>query len=175
MVIIPVSFAAEDIASIDDHVMIGDSIDNHMVIGDSIDDDLIIDYSENDLDAGEGEDIPEESPKMDIYFDSTALDDNGNGSIDNPYKTFSKDRIMENSIMHFTSGIYNFTPSSYPYFENIAFYGQDSSNTVINVFGDINKFYYYGPIYIENITFVNMQFICILFQLQEPEIRMSIH
>ena len=159
MVIIPVSFAAEDIASIDDHVMIGDSIDNHMVIGDSIDDDLIIDYSENDLDAGEGEDIPEESPKMDIYFDSTALDDNGNGSIDNPYKTFSKDRIMENSIMHFTSGIYNFTPSSYPYFENIAFYGQDSSNTVINVFGDINKFYYYGPIYIENITFVNMQFI----------------
>ena len=73
MVIIPVSFAAEDIASIDDHVMIGDSIDNHMVIGDSIDDDLIIDYSENDLDAGEGEDIPEESPKMDIFCSQRAI------------------------------------------------------------------------------------------------------
>ena len=68
MVIIPASFAAEDnIVSIDDNVMIGDSID----------DDLITYYSDNDLNAGEGEDIPEEDPKMDIYFDSNALDDNG--------------------------------------------------------------------------------------------------
>ena len=61
--------------------------------------------------------------------------------------------------MHFASGIYNFTPRYYPYSRNIAFYGQDSSNTLINVIGNDNRFYFYGPIYIENISFANIQFI----------------
>ena len=150
LVIIPASFAADDTVT---------SIDDNLMIDDSIDDVLISDSADSDLIAGEGEDIPEEEPKMEIYFDSSALDDNGNGSIDNPYKTFSKDRIMENSIMHFASGIYNFTPRYYPYSRNIAFYGQDSSNTLINVIGNDNRFYFYGPIYIENISFANIQFI----------------
>ena len=101
LVIIPASFAAEDnVASIDDNIMIDDSMDD-VLISDSADSDLI---------AGEGEDIPEEEPKMEIYFNSNAQDDNGNGSIDNPYKIFSGDKIMENSILHFASGIYNYTP-----------------------------------------------------------------
>ena len=149
MVIIPASFAAEDnIVSIDDHVMIGDSID----------DDLIIDYSENDLDAGEGEDIPEEEQKMEIYFDSNVQDDNGNGSIDNPYKTFSDDRIVKNSILHFASGTYNYAPYSTNLF-NISIYGQDSSNTIINGIDDYHRFDFYGTLNIENISFVNIQFI----------------
>ena len=150
LVIIPSSFAVEDDVA---------SLEGNLMINDSIDDDLNIGYADNDLNAGEGEDIPEEEPKMDIYFDSNAWDDNGNGSIDNPYKTLSDDRIMENSIMHFASGIYNFTPRYYPYSRNIAFYGQDSSNTLINVIGNDNRFYFYGPIYIENISFANIQFI----------------
>ena len=131
LVIIPASFAAEDnVASIDGNIMIDDSIDD-VLISDSADSDLI---------AGEGEDIPEEEPKMDIYFNSNALDDNGNGSIDNPYKTFSDDRIMVNSILHFASGIYNYTPM-YSDFYNISIYGQDSSNTIINGISENNKFY----------------------------------
>ena len=123
LVIIPVSFAAEDnVASLGDNLMIDDSID----------DDLIIDYGDNDLNAGEGEDIPEEEPKTDIYFDSNALDDNGNGSIDSPYKTFSDDRIVENSILHFASGTYNYTPVNSNEHWNISIYGEDSSNTIIN-------------------------------------------
>ena len=75
LVIIPASFAAEDNAV---------SLDDNLMIDDSIDDVLISDSADSDLIAGEGEDIPEEEPKMDIYFNSNALDDNGNGSIDNP-------------------------------------------------------------------------------------------
>ena len=148
MVLIPASFAAEDnVASIDDNIMIDDSIDD-VLISDSADSDLI---------AGEGEDIPEEVPKTDIYFNSNALDDNGNGSIDNPYKTFSDDRIMENSILHFASGIYNYTPM-YSDFYNISIYGQDSSNTIINGISENNKFYFYETFNLANITFVNIQF-----------------
>ena len=148
LVIIPASFAAEDnVASIDDTIMIDDSIDD-VLISDSADSDLI---------AGEGEDIPEEEPKMEIYFNSNALDDNGNGSIDNPYKTFSDDRIMENSILHFASGIYNYTPM-YSDFHNISIYGQDSSNTIINGISENNKFYFYETFNLANITFVNIQF-----------------
>lgn len=110
MVIIPASFAADDTVT---------SIDDNLMIDDSLDDDLIIDNEDNGLNVGEGEDDPEEEPKMEIYFNSNALDDNGNGSIDNPYKIFSGDRIMENSILHFASGIYNYTPM-YSDFYNIS-------------------------------------------------------
>jgi len=148
LLIIPASFAADDnVASLDDNLMIDDSIDD-VLISDSADSDLI---------AGEGEDIPEEEPKMEIYFNSNAQDDNGNGSIDNPYKTFSDDRIMENSILHFASGIYNYTPM-YSDFYNISIYGQDSSNTIINGISENNKFYFYETFNLANITFVNIQF-----------------
>ena len=68
LVIIPASFAADDTVT---------SIDDNLMIDDSIDDVLISDSADSDLIAGEGEDIPEEEPKMEIYFDSSALDDNG--------------------------------------------------------------------------------------------------
>lgn len=147
LVIIPASFAADNVASIDDTIMIDDSIDD-VLISDSADSDLI---------AGEGEDIPEEELKMDIYFNSNALDDNGNGSIDNPYKTFSDDRIMENSILHFASGIYDYTPYSTNMF-NVSIYGQDSSNTIINGIDGYHRFDFYENFNIENISFVNIQF-----------------
>ena len=129
------------------------------MIDDSIDDVLISDSADSDLIAGEGDDIPEEEPKMDIYFDSNALDDNGNGSIDNPYKTFSDDRIMENSILHFASGTYNYAPDKYYQKWNIDIYGQGSSNTTINVIGDNHCFSYYEKFNIENITFINIQLV----------------
>ena len=128
------------------------------MIDDSIDDDLIIDYADNDLNAGEGEDIPEEEPKTEIYFDSNALDDNGNGSIDSPYKTFSDDRIVENSILHFASGTYNYTPVNSNEHWNIAIYGEDSSNTIINCIGEHHCFDFYETFNLQNITFYNLQF-----------------
>ena len=40
----------------------------------------------------------------DIYFDSNASDDNGNGTIDNPYKNMGNGRITDNSVVHLKNG-----------------------------------------------------------------------
>lgn len=151
LIIIPASFAAEDYAGLaDDNFMIDDSLDN----------DFISDNSYNNFNAIEGNDvISDEEPKNEIYFDSNALDDNGNGSVENPYKTFSDDRILENSILHFASGTYNYT-SNYSYNNwNLAIFGQDSSNTIIQGIGGNNCFNYYESFNIQNITFINIQFV----------------
>ena len=41
-----------------------------------------------------------------IYFDSSATDD-GNGTLDSPYKSFSADKIVDDSVVHFANGEYN--------------------------------------------------------------------
>ena len=151
LIIIPASFATEDYAGLaDDNFMIDDSLDN----------DLISDYSFNNFNAIEGNDvIYDEEPKNEIYFNSNALDDNGNGSIDNPYKTFSDDRISENSILHFASGTYNYTPVNSNKNWDLSIFGQDSSNTIINGIGGNNCFNYYETFNIQNITFINIQLV----------------
>lgn len=174
LIIIPASFAAESgVGLADDTLSCDNALSDNLAIEESINDDLAISDSNDDLSIDESidedleaiesndfisEDDPdEEESRNEIYFDSNALED-GNGSIDRPYKTFSDDKVEDNSILHFASGIYDYTPV-YGCNRNIAIYGQDSSNTIINGIGDNLKFIYYETLEIENITFNNIQFV----------------
>ena len=109
--VIPVSFAAEDNVDLADNNLMANDISNI-----NIDEDIISDSlsEDNNLNAIENNDIVSGNEQTrqsnEIYFSSDALNDDGNGSIDNPYKTLSDDRIKPNSILHFSSGIYNYTP-----------------------------------------------------------------
>ena len=182
LVIIPASFAAESDINLADNDLISADLANADLIGtdlednnlmntnlpnnnlgtdnlsadNSIDDDLTI--GNNDLISGEG--LKDSNvAQNEYYFDSNALNDNGNGSKDNPYKTFSEDRIRSNSILHFASGIYNFTPSNSNVKLNITIYGQDSYNTIINNPIENCMFKVNKNFRIENITLNNLQIV----------------
>ena len=161
LIVIPTGFAAEDSVSLaHDNLMANNVLDDCLMVDDSLSDDSISENSNNNLNAMESKDmVCEGEPKNEIYFDSNALDDEGDGSIDNPYKTFSDNRISQNSILHFRSGIYNYTPRSSGNNINITIYGQDSSNTIINGIGNSLRFNYYENFNIENITFNNIQLV----------------
>ena len=161
MIIIPAGFAAECDAGLVD----GNSLKEDILIDNSIcdsglsnglDNDDLKAVENNDLisDESEGSDEPYE-----YYFDSNALDDNGNGSIDSPYKTVSDSRIKSNSILHFASGVYNYSPMNSTDKVNITIYGQDSSNTIINNPLDNHTFNVTKFFNVENITFNNLQII----------------
>ena len=86
----------------------------------------------------------------DYYFDSNGED--GNGSKENPYKFLSDERIVNNSVMHFSNGEYylnDITAHS-----NISFIGQDSNKTIIN--GNGNLLNVSTNLILRNITIVNL-------------------
>ena len=146
LIIIPTSFAAENGV-----VLVDNSLDNDYSINNnfaSFENEIISE------DESSGSNAPSE-----YYFDSNALDDNGNGSLDSPYKTVSDDRIKSNSILHFASGIYNYTPMNSNQKANITLLGQNSSNTVINNPIDNHTLNVTGIFNIKDITFNNLQII----------------
>ena len=134
LIIIPTGFAAESSVDFaDDNLANGNILSDNSIDEDSFSLSL---SNEDNLNAVENNDLinddePANGNINEYYFDSNALDDNGNGSIDNPYKTLNDERILSNSILHFASGVYNYTPNGYYYHDNITFYGQDSANTII--------------------------------------------
>ena len=65
-----------------------------------------------------------------IYFDSSVSQDNGNGSIDNPYKYLTSNRIKENSNIYLADGEY-VLDSSKSISKYNSFNGESSENTVI--------------------------------------------
>ena len=146
LIIIPTSFAAENGV-----VLVDNSLDNDYSINNnfaSFENEIISE------DESSGSNAPSE-----YYFDSNALDDNGNGSLDSPYKTVSDDRIKSNSILHFARGIYNYTPMNSNQKANITLLGQNSSNTVINNPIDNHTLNVTGIFNIKDITFNNLQII----------------
>ena len=158
LLIIPTSFAAENsVGLVDDNVLTDNLIDDDILL-----DNLDYNSFEN-LNAIENNNLLSEEESNEnsneYYFDSNAQEDNGNGSIDNPYKTLNDDRIKPNSILHFASGIYNYTPVNSNNHVNITIYGQDSSNTIINSPMDNHTFNVARVFNIENITFNNLQII----------------
>ena len=165
LIFIPVSFAAEDsVGLVDENALSDNSIDENVLSDDLLGDNVLSDglSNDNDLYAIENNDMVFEGESNDAneyYFDSNALDDDGNGSMDNPYKTLNDDRIKPNSILHFASGIYNYTPINSNNNVNITIYGQDSSNTIINSPLDNHTFNVAKIFNIENITFNNLQII----------------
>ena len=161
LLIIPASFAAEDTLNLaDNNLMANDFLEDSLdddIISDSISDDNNLNSIENnDIVSGNGQ-IGESN--NDIYFDSEALNDEGNGSLDNPYKTLSDDRIRPNSILHFASGIYNYTPVNSSNNFNITILGQNSSNTIINSPMSNHTFNVTYNFNVGNISFNNLQII----------------
>ena len=69
----------------------------------------------------------------DYYFDSNVENDNGDGSIYNPYKTLTSDRIKDNSIIHLANGEYELDWGSNP--DNVSIKGTDASKTIISYSG----------------------------------------
>ncbi|WP_405265861.1 C1 family peptidase [Methanobrevibacter sp.] len=71
----------------------------------------------------------------DIYFDSNATDDTGNGTIDHPYKNIGNGRITDNSVVHLKKGNYGFLQFST--YKNISIIGEGASDTVIRGGGGV--------------------------------------
>ena len=166
LIIVPTSFAAENSAVFVDGDLIDENILSDSLIDDnSLSNSLDNDNSIDDLESIENNNLISEDGSgssnvpNEYYFNSNSLDDNGNGSIDNPYKTVSDERIKSNSILHFACGIYNYTPMNGDNKVNVTIYGQDSSNTIINNPMDNHTFNVTGIFRIENITFNNLQII----------------
>lgn len=88
------------------------------------------------------------------YFDSNAVDDKGNGSIDNPYKTITGSRIHSNSVMYVNDGVYDQSFWAYP--DNVTIIGKNTSNTIIK--GATIKVYS-GGLRIYNVTLINAKII----------------
>lgn len=154
LVIIPTSFAAENgVDLVDDSLMDYDLADDDIINQEiQLDDSINEGVSDEPLkEGGSGE-------SNHYYFNSSALED-GNGSIDNPYNTLDDDKIKPDSILHFASGTYNYTPSSSSNKVNITIYGQDSSNTIINNHAANYTFNVNTIFNAANITFVNLQFV----------------
>ena len=84
-----------------------------------------------------------------IYFDCNAVDDQGDGSIENPYKVLRDGRILDNTVIHLANGEYNY--SQLNTHSNVSFYGEDSTKTVINGHG--GTFVCNSKLNLFNITF----------------------
>ena len=91
----------------------------------------------------------------DIYFDANASDDQGDGSIQNPYKHLKDGRILDNTVIHLACGEYNY--SQLNSHSNISFYGEDSANTIIN--GNGATLVVESRLNIANITFNSLKII----------------
>ena len=74
-----------------------------------------------------------------IYFDSSLSQDNGNGSIDNPYKYLTSNRIKENSNIYLANGEY-VLDSSKSISNYNSFNGESSENTIISFKNSGNAF-----------------------------------
>ena len=86
------------------------------------------------------------------YFDSNATEE-GNGTLDSPFKYLTEARVKENYVLHFANGEYSFTSSKIR--NNVSFIGSDVSQTHIVCKGSVNCG---SNLIFKNITFSNAQF-----------------
>ena len=86
-----------------------------------------------------------------IYFDSSLSQDNGNGSIDNPYKYLTSNRIKENSNIYLANGEY-VLDSSKSISNYNSFNGESSENTIISFKNSGNAFLNSGLLKFNDLT-----------------------
>jgi len=65
----------------------------------------------------------------DVYFDSNATNDHGQGTADDPYKELRDGRILDDSVIHLKDGEYEFSQANSH--KNISIIGQDVTKTII--------------------------------------------
>jgi predicted outer membrane repeat protein len=73
------------------------------------------------------------SASKDYYFDASLDDDSGDGSMENPYKYLTADRIKANANIHLANGEYELDHTKS--IQQVNVYGQDSARTVIRYDG----------------------------------------
>ncbi|WP_298501045.1 Ig-like domain repeat protein [uncultured Methanobrevibacter sp.] len=128
LMIIPASFALDDDAGL--------SCDESADVENST-----ISVSENDMLKG----------TADYYFDASAEND-GDGTLNSPYKYLKSKRIVNNSTIHLANGEYELDYDSV--FEYVNFIGSDVDKTVISS-KDLG-FFINGSATIKNITFLGL-------------------
>ena len=106
LVIIPSTFAIDD-----------DSLDN--------DTSIEVEASAQDDDILRGEN--------DVYFDASVEKDNGDGSIDSPYKYLTSSRIKLNAKIHLAEGEYDLDKRTTLY--GVTITGNNAKNTIIKYDG----------------------------------------
>ena len=88
------------------------------------------DNSDNQLSyADENSILNEEPVTNDVYFDSSAANDRGNGSKENPYQKLNTARIGSNNIIHMADGEYKINTIFNA--RNITFVGESAENTIL--------------------------------------------
>ena len=136
-IIVPVSFAVE--ASSDD-VDGGDMLE--------------IDENSSMISYNDEDDIF--SANNDYYFNASADDDNGDGSINNPYKYLTADRIMSNSNIYLADGEYRL--DTFKLIEQVNIIGSGASKTVIKYDGvafEVNHFLTLTDVTLMGMTITN--------------------
>lgn len=73
----------------------------------------------------------------DIYFDASSTSTREDGSVSNPYKKFTADKIKDNSNIHIKNGVYNFSGRKDIY--NISILGESRENTIVSTATFNNK------------------------------------
>ncbi|WP_407423234.1 C1 family peptidase [Methanobrevibacter sp.] len=102
-------------------------------------DEIAIDYDSSDvLSANE------------VYFNSTVEND-GDGSHNNPYKYVTPSRITSNSILYFANGEYSLSTSKSIF--SMTMIGEDAEKTIFTGNGDL--FSVSGTLTLQNMTFIN--------------------
>ena len=90
----------------------------------------------------------EDNLNADYYFDANLDNDTGDGTVNNPYRDLTPNRINNNSVIHLKDGIYEFNKTKF--FSNVSIIGQNPINTIIkNANFDVESSFN-----IRNITFV---------------------
>lgn len=90
----------------------------------------------------------------DYYFDSNIENDTGNGSIHNPYKELTSERIRENSVIHLASGEYLLKGNNG--YNNLTVMGENPKNTIIR-YVDAVGFTSKGLITLKDVSLVSLR------------------
>ncbi|WP_405306934.1 C1 family peptidase [Methanobrevibacter sp.] len=88
----------------------------------------------------------------DVYFDSNATNDHGEGTADDPYRELRDGRILDNSVIHLKNGEYEL--SQITSHKNISIIGQDASKTIVN--GNGNTLRVDERLFLANVTLCNL-------------------
>ena len=157
LLIVPASFALEnasDIQLADNFDNLDDEIPIQQVVEDSTEtndesNDEVISLNNNDSNP----------VSVDYYFDSS-IDEDGDGSLENPYKTLTSGRLKSSSTIHLANGEYNLTAGKS--LNGVTIIGEDVEKTIIRYTGSSNsgKFSLSVDNYLIlcNVTFIGFNF-----------------
>ncbi len=92
--------------------------------------------------------------QSDYYFDANVENDSGDGSVDNPYKTWDANRVPDNSVVYLANGEYRLNKAKT--YNNLTVIGDDPERTIIDYL-NIVGFTSNGLITFKNVTILNFR------------------